>query len=353
MKYARSITRTLACGLLLACGPSSGTTNGDSESSDGCPPGAEGCPCPQSGGCDDDLQCVDEVCAPGPGGTGGSTGGGSDGGSSSTTTTGGPGTITSASTGTSTTEGCEFVCTTTDVTCDGVPGLDGDPRCSWCDLFAQDCPDGEKCAPWDADVDGYWDSVKCVELSGDGQPGEPCAAEPGATGEDDCDVGVMCWNLDENNEGTCVALCTGSPDEPMCPESTICNITGDGVLNLCLPQCDPLQQDCPEGELCINYPSGEAFVCVLDASDGMAPAGSPCEFANVCNPGLMCLSPDFFPGPDCEGALGCCAPFCNTDNGDVECEGLPVDGLVCLPFYEDGQAPPEYESVGVCAVPQP
>ena len=89
-------------------------------------------------------------------------------------------------------------------------------------------------------------------------------------GGDDCDVGVMCWFLDEELTGECVALCEGTPENPQCPPYTHCPIVAEGVLNLCLPMCDPLLQDCMENETC---------------------------------PGLMCANPDFYPNPDCEGSL--------------------------------------------------
>ena len=59
--------------------------------------------------------------------------------------------------------------------------------------------------------------VEIVEITGDGQLDDPCAAEPGATGVDDCDAGYMCWNVDEEGMGTCFALCTGDVENPMCP----------------------------------------------------------------------------------------------------------------------------------------
>ena len=83
----------------------------------------------------------------------------------------------------------------------------------------------------------------------------------------------------------------------------------------------------------------------------MAPVGTPCEFNNVCNVGLMCANQDFFPGPDCAGSIGCCTPFCDTENGDADCEGLSLEGAVCIPFYGDDPAPEGLEHVGVCGMP--
>lgn len=113
--------------------------------------------------------------------------------------------------------------------------------------------------------------------------------------------------------------------------------------------CDPLAPSCTTAEACIGDPEGDGFVCVSDASGGMAPAGTPCEFANVCNPGLFCANPDFFPAPDCEDSLGCCAPFCDLDD-ESACEGLPITGATCVAWYEDGQAPLDLEHVGGCGI---
>ena len=349
MTSARSFTMTLTCGLLLlACGPTSGVTDGSSDSSEGCPVGAEGCPCPPSGDCDGGLQCRDGECMPAEASTTG------DASSSSNGSTSAPDTSTGAS-GDTTTDGCEFICDTTTSCGDAPPGAELDPRCSpQCDPYAQDCPDGEKCNPWDTDGDGAWDQTVCVPVAGDGQHGEPCTLDPDNPALDDCDVGALCWHVDEEGHGTCVALCTGSAEDPSCPEGSFCPITGDGNNILCLLLCDPLEQDCGGDEVCIPAPNGDGFGCVLDASGGMAPAGTPCEFANACDPGLMCLSPDFFPGPDCQGSLGCCAPFCDVTGGDADCQGLPVPEAVCVNFYDGNEdPPPQYENVGVCGLPPP
>ena len=249
------------------------------------------------------------------------------------------GVTTSLTSTSSETGACEFVC-----------GDDSPGPVIACDIFNQDCPEGQKCAAYDADEDGAWDSTKCVEITGDGQLDDPCAAEPGATGVDDCDAGYMCWNVDEEGMGTCFALCTGDVENPMCPEGGTCTICQTCVIPLCIPDCNPLEQDCGDNEVCIGDPNSNGFVCVLDASQGEAPEGTACEFANVCNPGTMCVNPDFYPAPGCEGQLGCCAPFCNTDNGDTDCEGLSVANAACVPYFEDGEAPPDYENVGVCGL---
>lgn len=324
---------------LLACGPSGG--NPTTTTQGGCE--GEGCSCAESSECGDGLVCEGGVC-------------GTPTGTTSTEGTEGPSTSTGSSTSSSTqtsegsSTGCDFVCVPDGGVCDGVPGPYSGAHCSLCDPFVQDCPDGQKCAAWDSSNGGAWDSTKCVDVMGTGQHGDPCTAEGGGSGVDDCAKGVMCWDLNEEGVGTCIELCTGSPEDPMCdPPGTTCVIGNDGVLNVCLPQCDPLLQDCPDGDLCIG--EGEGFVCAWDASDGMAPAGTPCEFINVCNPGLFCASSQFYPDPNCVDSLGCCTQFCDLQNGNADCAGL-LDGMAeCVAWFEMGMAPPQFENVGGCGIP--
>ncbi len=220
-----------------------------------------------------------------------------------------------------------------------------------CDLFAQDCPEGEKCMPWGNDG-GTWNATRCSPISDNpGQPGDECTVEgSGTSGIDSCDIGVMCWDVDpETNMGSCVQMCTGDEANPICEDpGTTCSIANDGAIVLCLPVCDPILQDCPEGQAC--YPVAEDWVCGPDASGEMGTYGDPCEFINVCDPGLMCL--DASATPNCMGGSGCCTEVCDiTDpEGDAQCTGAP-DGQTCQPWYEEGAAPPGYEDVGACALP--
>jgi hypothetical protein len=223
-----------------------------------------------------------------------------------------------------------------------------------CDLWLQDCPRGEKCMPW-ANDGGTWNATRCSPIAEDPDaPGEPCTVEGnGVSGIDSCELGSMCWDVDPKTlEGVCVAFCVGSPENPVCEDANAtCALSGDGVLILCLPNCDPLQQDCSEGQAC--YPIQDYWSCAPDASGDAGGYGEVCEFINVCNPGYVCMEASAVPpGEPCEGAIGCCTAICNLDDplGDAQCEGA-ADGQTCQPWYEDGTAPPGYELVGVCALP--
>ena len=278
-------------------------------------------------------------------------GGSSTGGQSSTSATTGVVPVTTSgatttgdgsgdATGAGTTAPCTFL------NCDDMMNVMNE-----CDNWAQDCPEGQKCMPVANNGTNAWNATICVEVKPDPkQPGDECAVEgSGVSGIDDCDLGVMCWEVDpETKLGTCVAQCTGTPDAPVCEAGGSCFISNEGVLNLCLPLCDPLQQDCPGTGLCIPNPKNNLeFTCVLDAGGEEGQAFDACEYINVCDKGLMCANPAL--GTECTpGAIGCCLPFCPLDEVPDLCPGANQE---CIPWYEDGTAPPGFENVGICGIP--
>ena len=201
--------------------------------------------------------------------------------------------------------------------------------------------------PWANDGGSSWNDVKCSPVDpAPAQPGDVCTTEGGGvSGVDNCDKASMCWDVDdETNEGVCVAFCMGTnAEDATCDAGFSCAIVNDGVLILCLPSCDPLLQDCPGDDLCI--PNGENFICVLDASDEAGLYGDPCEYANACKPGLYCLGPEYV--ENCQAA-GCCSPFCDTSEANI-CPGGTQE---CIPWYEEGMAPPGNETIGICGIPQ-
>ena len=226
---------------------------------------------------------------------------------------------------------------------------DGGGAANECDVWAQDCPDGEKCMPWANDGTGGWNATKCTPVDANPkQPGDPCTGTGGAaSGHDDCDLASICWGQDEMGVGTCVGFCEGSEAAPTCSDPSMgCTIANDGVLILCLPSCNPLLQDCAEGSGCYVEPNGE-FLCSPDYSGAMGASGDPCAYIEACDPGLFCANPDQV--PDCAGDSGCCTEFCDT-TAPNSCAGM-AGGAECVPFFEDGQAPPGVENVGGCLIP--
>ena len=257
-------------------------------------------------------------------------------------TTTSPESTTTSSDATSTT-----TATTDTTTQDFIIKPDGHTGSGTCAVFAQDCPMGQKCAAWAQDGGGAWNATKCVDITGDGAPGEPCTAEGGGlSGIDDCALGSMCWDIDsKTQQGTCVGLCTGTPAEPMCPPMFKCYISGDGTLNLCLSHCDPLIQDCPGTDLCI--PSADEFTCVSDDSGDAGQTNDPCEFYNSCDKGLICLNPASASSACDPKATGCCQPFCEFPGAPC-----PNPDQQCVQWYDPMMPiPPGNEDIGVCAIP--
>ncbi|HWB78097.1 MAG TPA: ribulose phosphate epimerase [Nannocystaceae bacterium] len=216
---------------------------------------------------------------------------------------------------------------------------------SWeCSLFEQDCPTGEKCNIYANDGGNSWNATRCFPIDPDPDAiGEPCTViDNGVSGMDSCELGAMCWYVDpETNTGECVAFCQGSEANPVCADpNTHCE---GRDITLCLPSCCPLEQTCNEGLGC--YPVNDTFSCAPDASGELGAYGDPCEFINVCDPYFFCGAPEHVPG--CEGSYGCCNAMCLV--GSLGCSAYsPL--LTCVPWFEEGQAPPGYENVGACLI---
>ncbi|MCX4240423.1 hypothetical protein [Paraliomyxa miuraensis] len=217
-----------------------------------------------------------------------------------------------------------------------------------CDLFAQDCPQGDKCMPWANDGGNSWNATRCSPIADNpGEDDDPCTVEGSPTsGIDDCDLGLMCFDVDvETNQGTCTPLCGGTPMDPTCPQpEQFCAISGDGVLSLCLDSCNPLMPACDVGDGCYPHPSTGIFFCA--PSVGAAVYGEACSFINDCAPDHVCLDASAF--PDCMGA-GCCSEYCDVTAPETCPEAMA--GATCQTWYETGSAPPGLENVGVCALP--
>ena len=242
--------------------------------------------------------------------------------------------LTASGTSSSTGISCEFL------GCEDIPG---DP----CDSWAQDCPEGQKCTPVITEG-GAWDTVDCVDVIGSDEPGELCTMKDVASGIDSCVKGAMCWDVDAQGVGYCVALCTGTPDAPVCETKTgICWLSGGGVLNLCPWSCDPLVQDCPRADD-VCYAFSADFACAPDASGDQGQANDACESLNLCDPGLMCADPALV-GLGCpEGSTGCCTPFCEFPGG-----ACPNPDQQCVQYFDPMDLPADdpWLGIGYCGLP--
>ncbi len=157
--------------------------------------------------------------------------------------TGSPPTMATTTTTTATTT-TTTATTTTIATADGVSGMCDSLNCeesegvmNECDNFAQDCPAGQKCVAYSSNGAGGWDALKCVGVTGMDKPGDTCTSK--GDGVDSCIKGAICWGVSREGMGTCVALCTGSWEAPVCENTAFCTISGLGLINLCLPLSIP------------------------------------------------------------------------------------------------------------------
>ncbi|HLT38958.1 MAG TPA: hypothetical protein VK034_21890 [Enhygromyxa sp.] len=203
-----------------------------------------------------------------------------------------------------------------------------------CDPWLQDCPAGEKCS-WEQ-VAGV-SQTRCVPIEPDAKlPGEPCMVFGDRdSGYDDCVLGALCQHVDARNQGTCAALCGGSPARPICEgEGELCHVCPD-CPSLCVPICNPLAQDCADGFACVS--ASGSFACQPDDQLGSGALGDPCEYAFQCQPGFTCI--DGSKVPDCPAA-GCCSPLCSVD------QPMCPAGMSCTPWFDlDNRPLPE---LGIC-----
>ncbi|HVI00966.1 MAG TPA: hypothetical protein VM869_19750 [Enhygromyxa sp.] len=214
-----------------------------------------------------------------------------------------------------------------------------------CDPAGQDCPEGEKCTGYVVESGSCCvDANKCVSVIGNGQLGDPCMR---SADNDDCDVGLFCMTKTSGStgDGVCLAFCdVGLQDcgEDGLPDAD-CIAFNDGTLPLCQDSCDPLTQDCGTTMGC--YGVGEqGFVCSMPGyEDGLGNDGDMCYTVQSCKPGLGCTATDVLDG--CNAAR-CCTPYCDLSEPDP-CTAPEQ----CVPYFEEGTAPPNYETVGLCAIP--
>lgn len=266
--------------------------------------------------------------------------------SEETLTTGGATKTTGEISGTGTTEGVETTGTGTGT--DASTGIWPLPEdCNGVDMPNDSCPEGHKCT-----IEGAVSDTHCVPVVEEPKGlYEPCSILMGdaMSGYDDCGPELLCWNVDpDTGIGECIGFCLGPADELSCADpGASCSICQECAVGLCLPGCDPLAQDCKGDDLCVPNPQDPGhFVCVLDASGAEGQVFDPCEYVNACDPGLHCAESKL--AEECDPmVVGCCLPFC-----DTSMPVCPGAGQMCLSWYEEGMAPPGYEEVGLCALPQ-
>lgn len=192
-----------------------------------------------------------------------------------------------------------------------------------CDPLLQDCVDGEACYP-------AGELFECSGPPDAGQSGDPCFVQ------EDCAMGLYCGDDSECheycdvNDGSACSDPAQSCDPwfpmGMAPPGLedLGSCGGAGAPPPSGLDCNPLLQDCPEGEGC--YPDAMGFTC---DTAGMAVAGDACGAG--CTLGLLCDA-------------GICTQVC-----DVSSRLCNDPTLSCVDYFAPGAAPPGLENVGYCA----
>lgn len=210
-----------------------------------------------------------------------------------------------------------------------------------CDVWAQDCPAGQKCS-----AHGPWPptdkNIACIDIVDEpAQLGEPCQVlVEGDIGPETCDIGLFCWNVDPGTgAGTCISLCQDNPADPVCSPGYTCAF--GLVFPLCIAECDPLLSDCPAGQFC-RHGSSSGFQCYPAFDPPTQQLFEPCAHEGQCQAGHACAVSAAAAECD-QNQPECCLPWCDL-GGPNTCPGA---GQVCRPW----SLPPGYEHVGVCSLP--
>jgi hypothetical protein len=223
-----------------------------------------------------------------------------------------------------------------------------------CSVFEQDCPPGSKCLP--AQNSHLWvilesDEPWCSPLAADVvDVGEACvdffARQDPTTPNDDCGEGLLCWGVDQDDgTGRCERLCGGTAAAPECPAGSFCP-AGAGLNGaVCVPECDPLAEDCPAAADACFVLDGQWGCFPRDAAS-IGTQGRQCGFPNDCATGHVCVAETEFPG--CSNSFGgCCARVCDLEAPGTVCTDVD-DNAACTPWPSEGDAPGGYPGLGVC-----
>lgn len=215
------------------------------------------------------------------------------------------------------------------------PAADGE-----CDIYGQDCPEGQKCTA----LGNNWSTLGCVPVPQfPAKLGAFCA--PDGT-SDNCEAGTICQYDQMKDNYFCEPLCGCSEANPTCAENERCVLYNGGILPMCERLCDPLDLgSCEAGEVCIKGEWVNDFFCWPDISNENGIFRDQCKYANACDPGYSCEEAYLVPGGCPEGVEFCCTPLCILGNP------LCPEGGECIDYFGGfGLEPAQcLEDVGYCA----
>jgi hypothetical protein len=223
------------------------------------------------------------------------------------------------------------------------PPLEGELQC---DIRLQDCPEGFKCIPWDAEGDvNAPDAFVCAVVDDD-----PADLYASCTNDieactDDCPSGAGCLPF-YDEAGTCLDFCD---ENDACPGDQVCVTCGDCWSAWCIPTCDPLAPECPDdlAGCALGGMFGQTAYSCGGLPLGPAGLGEGCIGPAACAAGLECTSAEDL-GPECLDPA-CCTELCDLGDPMPPCSN---PAHVCIPFFIPGQALPSQEHVGICALPE-
>ncbi|HWB74243.1 MAG TPA: hypothetical protein VG755_04795 [Nannocystaceae bacterium] len=223
--------------------------------------------------------------------------------------------------------------------CHGCFGPDGGSFHE-CDIWQQDCPDGEKCMPWAGNGGNTWNSTRCSPL--DPMPaavGEACTVEgSGVSGIDSCDIAAMCFGVDpKTNMGTCAALCGGNVGMPICADGLSCLWSFNESVPICLVPCDPLAPDCGVDACALEEQTG-TFWCVPAIMVGETAYAESCDAPFTCGSDFVCAAAENVPACATES---CCTTRCDPAM-PLPCPDEAA-GQTCIPLEVN-------PSVGYCGI---
>lgn len=225
-----------------------------------------------------------------------------------------------------------------------------------CDLVTNGCPNAQKCAFVVTQTDPtFAGGPECVP-DGTVEAGGSCEWQPplaeGGSGTDNCKAGLWCGDA-----GVCRPVCDGIQD--LCDPSDACwtatyqqqPILGPW-LGECVPNCDPVSQDCGGSLGCFVGLTVGAGRCVEPASGNTQ--GDVCTSIHDCAVGFGCSVLD-----QPAGSNVTCAAFCDPaamTGAPTHCDTILGAGYECRVLADLW---PEYSSdwvlidngVGVCVDP--
>jgi hypothetical protein len=107
-----------------------------------------------------------------------------------------------------------------------------------CNLYADSCPEGEKCTSWDNDGDQTFNGTRCAPIDPAPVPiGSECTFEGSPwSGIDNCDLGAMCLVMNDGDiTGICRAACVGNPYDASCDDPEMTCVIEEDFFGWCLP----------------------------------------------------------------------------------------------------------------------